>query len=204
MKATVYTLTSDDASGMCTQVFTTREDLRRAIIETVSATQDETENSEIAKSLEACEMDSDQWEELMQQWRDSEEFSSNYYAWSSHEITLPETPPASATDYPRAPAQHPERWIMHLPVVSTAHVTREDMESARHAWTGVLAQKLQDNTGSIVFWSPEETDFDSRFPAEEFSEAFRHLCRHFAALGYTALRLDCDGDEIAGLPVFDW
>ena len=61
MKATVYTLTSDDASGMCTQVFTTREDLRHAIIETVSATQDETENSEIAKSLEACEMDSDQW-----------------------------------------------------------------------------------------------------------------------------------------------
>ena len=85
---------------------------------------------------------------------------------------------------------------MHIPVVSTAHITKGDCDLLENS-----PADLQ------VFCNYEEGFIISILEDErltEFSYAFRSLMDQFRNLGYKWLRLDRDGDILNGLSEHSW
>jgi len=110
--------------------------------------------------------------------------------------------PSTSIGYPQC--VEPEKFYLAVPVVSTTHVQVEDMKRFYDGFSSCWV--LGDDCGVIFWWScdADDEELDDDFPADEFSEAFRHMIRSFRDLGYNYLRLDSDGDEVTGLPVFEW
>jgi hypothetical protein len=91
-----------------------------------------------------------------------------------------------------------ETWIMHVPVVSTAHISPTDD-----------ARLHQDDIGNGPVmadlkpgWLLLIEDFHDSF--EGYSDTFLHLLETFHDLGFHYLRLDPDGNDIDDLPTFEW
>ena len=112
--------------------------------------------------------------------------------------------PSTSIDYPQCVT--PERFYMAVPCISTSHVKEEDMLIIERMGDSVM--HLGRDSGPIIYWAPDESDDDllDRFTSEtyELSPEFLAVVMAFAHLGYNYLRLDSDGNEVTGLPVFEW
>jgi len=181
MKVTLYTWTTDDQSNMNTQILTSMEALRAAMLDTIGST-----DADRADYMRLARFGGRVWEGLLENWREKQMADQNYYSWGKQEVEM------LVGD-----------GVMSVPVVSSQHVTKEDgARLAAAAQRDVLAT-LYDQTGHIVHWGDDETIEDA-FPADRFSDAFRALVAHFHSQGYTYLRIDAHGEVVEGLPVFDW
>ncbi len=87
-------------------------------------------------------------------------------------------------------------WVMRVPVLSTAHIKRDTLEKLASEEEYLV---LDYEEGAIVRISPR--DYSSNPPPE-----IRHLVKWFrrAFPKQWWIRFDRDGDEIPGLPVYDW
>ena len=105
-------------------------------------------------------------------------------------------------------------FIMHVPVISTSHITESDglrlglckrevfasEPGGDGSWQMVEFEGLMPGDRSTVVGD----DFSDDFRPEHYSPEFREVLAHFARLGYNYVRFDADGDLIVGLPAFDW
>ena len=98
---------------------------------------------------------------------------------------------------------------MSVPVLSTLHIPAADRAQLAlndpRDWLAMVGTGEGhilhfDNGNDYHITGP--ADFADDFPPELFTDDFRQLVYTFAALGYSYLRLDTDGDEIPGLSVF--
>lgn len=97
-------------------------------------------------------------------------------------------------------------WLKHVPVISTAHITKEDgavLERSRggcHVCGHPLACGVLDvcSEGAQYLITTDAAVWEAD------AGAFKDLLSHFAALGYRWIILDRDGDKIPGLTTFDW
>ena len=120
-------------------------------------------------------------------------------------------PMQSRIEFPTAARVTDAAHIMQVPVISTRHITAADgAQLALNDPRDSLAV-VEGGRGHIITWdlckpdfidSPE--DFADDFPPDLFSPEFRAVVCAFARLGYCYLRIDADGAEVEGLPVFDW
>jgi hypothetical protein len=100
--------------------------------------------------------------------------------------------------YPPAPRAHKEAFVMHVPVISTAHLLQKD---ADQLWEddAVLAREHTSNHTFVIIHLTE------LWEASSYSPEFLHLLRYFQDKGYHYLRLDPElGDEVDDLPKFEW
>lgn len=95
-------------------------------------------------------------------------------------------------------SSHPE-WIMQAPVISTGHITKE------------LNEELGQYSRVNAPWGQEVVDIEGGWllyvganEATDVPEVLAPLFAWTASLGYEWLRLDQDGDVIAGLPTYNW
>lgn len=92
-----------------------------------------------------------------------------------------------------------------IPVISTAHITREDGKFLLDAYPvrsyNLLLDSVRDGEDHIV---GHLLKTDERATSGILSENLCKILRDFAALGYLWLILDVDGDIVAGLETFDW
>lgn len=102
-----------------------------------------------------------------------------------------------STDYTLNPPYFPA-WIMHVPVVNTAHMQLTDDERLKtdDIGNGPVMADLKPG------WLLCIEDFASDF--EGYSDAFLHLLETFHHLGFHHLRLDPDGNVLDDLPRFEW
>lgn len=99
------------------------------------------------------------------------------------------------------------RWIMCIPVVSTAHITKQDNDllEAPKPDTGPLAEILFASVSGGWIVNLHQARMEELVDLADvgFSEPFVNLLQIFSEAGYTCLRLDADGD-VLNLPTFDW
>ena len=96
---------------------------------------------------------------------------------------------------------------MQVPVVSTAHITRQDADLLSKAEPG-----LPSNQAPHGFMGPLPGGWlfyigyiePTCYVAQGFSEAFACLIQHAQHKGQTYLRLDQDGDILKDLPTHEW
>lgn len=86
-------------------------------------------------------------------------------------------------------------WVMEVPVISTGHVSRADADLLEH---GENSHAITQDEFSVILIIEDENNFP------ECSPAFNTLLTAFRDLGYGHLRLDVDGEEVDGLPTYDW
>lgn len=143
------------------------------------------------------------------------------YAWDSQGDDTPDNRPAlppglkvfgsppATVDYPQCVA--PEKYYMAVPVIASGHITGADMETLESYGSNNF--NLGYGNGIILWWGVDADDEEiaEAFPAMSgdglrpmFSDTFRHVVQSFRNLGYNYLRLDSDGDEVPGLPTFEW
>lgn len=101
--------------------------------------------------------------------------------------------------FPRlAPSVSGAPWLMHVPVVSSTHITRAD-----HDRLEALLEQQEDVWDLAAGWLLFiETWEEAENP--ELSAAFHKLVQHFRGLGYAYLRIAGDGEELPGWETFDW
>jgi hypothetical protein len=102
-----------------------------------------------------------------------------------------------ANDFLIHPASH-ETWIMHVPVVSTAHISPAD-DARLHQDDIGNAPVMADLNPGWLLSIDDLADFE-----EGYSDAFLHLIETFHNLGFHYLRLDPDGNDLDDLPTFEW
>ena len=91
--------------------------------------------------------------------------------------------PVTFPPCPRPRADQP--WIMHAPVISSGHFSQADRD---------------------IFYDPENALMVSADGADTLIciEDHEHMVmRHVTELGYAYLRISCDGERVAGLPLFE-
>lgn len=96
----------------------------------------------------------------------------------------------------------PERWIMHAPVVSAAHISEETAE-----WLD--RKTLHRPTVSSIVWAFAGgwlIDAAAAFyeKASDMPDDIWQVCAWGVEGNFEWVRIDRDGDLIADLPVFDW
>jgi hypothetical protein len=94
-----------------------------------------------------------------------------------------------------------ETWIMHVPVVSTAHMHKSDdqkLHTESYETDMNHAVRMFGGLGYLL-----EIDDLADFE-EGYSDAFLHLIETFHNLGFHYLRLDPDGNDLDDLPTFEW
>jgi hypothetical protein len=97
-------------------------------------------------------------------------------------------------------------WRMSVPVVSTAHITKQDAERLEAAEKLPFCSQPDGFMGACS----EGWLFHIRWTAPSdlvragFSEAFACLIQFAQSKGETYLRLDSAGDHVKDLPVYDW
>lgn len=91
-------------------------------------------------------------------------------------------------------------WIMKAPVISTCHVTREEMEQICEGELDDLFGYVLQYPEGVIFFLGDEIDLDRNLLSPGFIAAieFAH------GLGFRWLRFDRDGDAIDGIPSYDW
>jgi hypothetical protein len=98
--------------------------------------------------------------------------------------------------------------VFRLLDCSTKHITLDDARmmddepagSAPFPCLGVL------NHGYLL-WVPGLAEFEEQAQSAResgFSDAFVALLKYASSLGVERVQLDSDGDELDGLPSFDW
>jgi len=95
-----------------------------------------------------------------------------------------------------------DQWIMCIPVVGTAHITKQDhdlLESPNHLCSSDLLFASFEQ-GWIVRLSSMD---HAGLTTAGFSVQFVNLLQIFFDAGYKFLRLDADGD-VLNLPTSDW
>jgi hypothetical protein len=85
---------------------------------------------------------------------------------------------------------------MQVPVITTSHFSQADCDLLYDRESCFMC----DNDGSSVILLIEEPDNNP----EELSAAGAVVLTHFRDLGYVYLRIDCSGEVVEGLPVYDW
>jgi len=108
--------------------------------------------------------------------------------------------------------------IEHFLVLSTAHITEQDnnmLQTCEPAGEGVCIDVIS-YSYEYGFWvlfpdlRPQHRGYNSfedllRILRQQgFSEGFLECCRLAHSLRLTGFRLDTDGSEIDGLPIYDW
>ena len=94
--------------------------------------------------------------------------------------------------YPPAPKEL-NAWCIVAPVINTAHFT-ESEASLLHNGHAILNDNHQDGRTCLLLIED----------IQQCTDATRRVIQHFIDLGYRYLRLDPDGEKVAGLPTFDW
>ncbi len=91
-------------------------------------------------------------------------------------------------------------WIMCAPVISTRHITEGDGEILRDYGQdeGEALAMLNSGSGHILRIEEDDSHYDA------YSQPFCDLMKALTALGYEYVRIDGMGDEIPGLPTFEW
>lgn len=109
-------------------------------------------------------------------------------------------------NYPIRPSvgRSTEPWIMHIPVVSTSHITVEDTEILSELAALNHAIILKEYEEGCWIDLAHSTSLLGESAVEPMSEAFKHIVQVFQEKGYRYLRFDRDGDVIDGLIEFDW
>lgn len=97
----------------------------------------------------------------------------------------------------RINAPNAKHWIMHVPVVSTAHIKPEDDDRLCTDDIGNGPVMANLNLGWLL-------SIDDLAYFEGYSDAFLHLLETFHHLGFHYLRLDPEGDRLDDLPQFEW
>jgi hypothetical protein len=100
------------------------------------------------------------------------------------------------TDYLLNPPTH-ETWIMHVPTVSTQHISPADNARLQQDDIGNGPVMAALNPGYLL-------SIDDLAEFEGYSDAFLHLLETFHHLGFHHLRLDPDGNLLDDLPQFEW
>ncbi len=93
--------------------------------------------------------------------------------------------------------------VMQVPVISTAHITKEDGEQLMKADPRDVLATLYDSSGHIVHADLDE-EMTEAFPPDRFSDAFRAVVQFFRDRGFTYLRLDAHASTAPDLPTFEW
>lgn len=105
----------------------------------------------------------------------------------------------SKIDYPVAPPKTKTRWLMHVPVISTGHVSREDSDALLDGGGSLVMAQLDGGEGGVILCLDDLEDVEENYSLQLFQ-----LLSAFQDLGYDYLRLDPDGDRVKGLRWFDW
>lgn len=88
-------------------------------------------------------------------------------------------------------------WMVSVPVISTHHLSQETGTvtlAKGFPWLPVAEY----DTGFFVKVDKQECRF------QEYPEDLRQVMRWAAALGFDWIRIDADGDDADGLPVYEW
>ena len=92
----------------------------------------------------------------------------------------------------------PAYWVSRVPVLSTAHVSRETME-----W--LIANPGDHEFGVVANYSHGVfLQLDNRNEAPEAPAEIRQLQQWIRPRHYQWIRLDTNGDVVPGLPIHDW
>lgn len=94
------------------------------------------------------------------------------------------------------------KWIMHVPVISTGHLTEETANTeitSDFEGPGGLYTLLTGN-GFMCFFEEPHTDWG----APDFPEDMLRVAVWAEANGYEWVRFDADGDRIEELPWYEW
>lgn len=101
----------------------------------------------------------------------------------------------------QAPADG-DHWVMHCPVLSTAHLQQQTV------WRLEIIKDGFNEFGTRGFNYPEGVMFrcgdDPDLDSKDLPEDLRTCIAWARARHYVWIRFDCDGDEIAGLPQYEW
>lgn len=102
-----------------------------------------------------------------------------------------------------------EQEVERVMVVSTSHVTKNDMDLLEKGETNVVAYNYE--FGSFVVISVDfisanfsTEDMAKAIRKDGFTGAFLFLYTVAKAKGFQMIRLDCDGPVYDDLPKFDW
>lgn len=87
-------------------------------------------------------------------------------------------------------------WIMKVPVISTAHLRLETFRLLEFASDWFTA--TYDEGGGLFIWVDEYADLD------EAPEDLRIVMKWAREAGFDWLRFDNCGDDVPGLPTYDW
>lgn len=109
-------------------------------------------------------------------------------------------------DYPRNSIvkRRGEPWIMQVPVISTAHITRSDSDVITLTPALVDGHMCEIPACADIILIKDDGGDQQNLWSRHMSCEFCKLMNTFRQLGYCYVRLDRDGDQIEGLPTFDW
>lgn len=93
----------------------------------------------------------------------------------------------------RRGVHNPKLWIMRVPVVSTAHIERDTLETLASSF-----RVIETDEGAFVWIG---TEIRSNAPAE-MKRLIEWFTNEFPEEWW--IRIDRDGDVIPGLPVYEW
>lgn len=195
MRSTIFYFSTDDQGGMCTRLFMSREALAQAIHASVEAL-----DAETASAMQKLPFESAEWSDLWCEHLESQEKKRNYFRFGFEEL---EVSPGQSTNQPPEKLWKAESHeLMEVPVISTAHITKEDREVLLKADPRDVIATFYDSMAHIVHSLPDEP-INEAFPPDRFSEAFRAMFLHFRKLGFEYVRLDAEGPVIPELPTFN-
>lgn len=100
-----------------------------------------------------------------------------------------------------AGSKKPPFFVMQVPTMSAAHITKEDGALLCAAGRVEVLAEISGGFGHIVDF-PDADTIEEDFA--EFSPAFRHILTELAKAGYTYVRFDADHMPCPSFPSFEW
>lgn len=91
-------------------------------------------------------------------------------------------------------------FVMNVPTMSTAHITKEDGARLSDPGSIEVLAEITGGSGHIVDF--DAADIEDDF--SDYSEAFRAILHKLAAAGFTYVRFDSDHDVCPKFPTFIW
>lgn len=108
-------------------------------------------------------------------------------------------------DYPKHTQRRTDVFVMHVPVISSSHITAQDGRILTEAPEDVEGHLCRlGDTGDILVMDEENKNLITEWQQAGLSSAFIDLMLRMRGLGYCYVRIDADGDVLDGLPTFEW